>query len=219
MALSARLRVRAEVDPLTGLGNRRRLESALAKLHPGDIVIAIDLDNFKAVNDTLGHDVGDDVLRLFGKHLASSTRSGELAIRTGGEEFILILAGRDANHQAAAALLSRLASEWWDRSPLTTFSAGAVVHPGGPAASTVKRADQALYEAKRRGRAAGWVLAEDRRGANLPPVGRLIAFPGEPFPRRPKAADIVLPPPLANAAVPGPRQVRGTTQVTPPTFR
>ncbi len=132
VALSARLRVRAEVDPLTGLGNRRRLDSALAKLQPGDIVIAIDLDNFKSVNDTLGHDVGDEVLRSFGKHLASSTRSSELAIRTGGEEFILILTGRDANHHTAAKLLGRLATEWWSQSPLTTFSAGAVIHPRRP---------------------------------------------------------------------------------------
>jgi diguanylate cyclase (GGDEF)-like protein len=204
VALSARLRVRAEVDPLTGLGNRRRLETALAKLQPGDIVIAIDLDNFKSVNDTLGHDVGDEVLRSFGKHLASSTRSSELAIRTGGEEFILILTGRDANHHTAAKLLGRLASEWWNQSPLTTFSAGAVVHPGGLPATTVKRADQALYEAKRRGRAAGWVLAEDLRDAGLPSVGRLIAFPGEPFPRQRKLADIILPQP---------------TKLTPPTFR
>ncbi len=69
VALNARLRVRAEVDPLTGLGNRRRLGTALTKLQPGDVVIAIDLDNFKSVNDTLGHDVGDEVLRSFGRHL------------------------------------------------------------------------------------------------------------------------------------------------------
>jgi diguanylate cyclase (GGDEF)-like protein len=217
VALSARLRVRAEVDPLTGLGNRRRLESALAKLRAGDIVIAIDLDNFKCVNDTLGHDVGDEVLRSFGKHLASSTRSGELAIRTGGEEFILILTGRDANPNTAAKLLGRLASEWWSYSPVTTFSAGAVVHQGGAPSGTLKRADQALYEAKRRGRAAGWVLAEDLRGAGLPSVGRLIAFPGEPFPRRPKPNGIVLPQPVTQATVPG--QVRRGAQVTPPTVR
>jgi diguanylate cyclase (GGDEF)-like protein len=196
VALNARLRVRAEVDPLTGLGNRRRLETALTKLRPGDVVIAIDLDNFKAVNDTLGHDVGDEVLRSFGRHLASLTRSGELAIRTGGEEFLLIISGNDATHRTAATLLGRLASDWWARSPLTTFSAGAVAHPGGASAATIKRADQALYEAKRRGRAAGFVLAEDTLTPGRPSVGRLVPFPGEPFPRQGKLADIILPQPV-----------------------
>ncbi len=200
VALNARLRVRAEVDPLTGLGNRRRLGSALTKLRPGDVVIAIDLDHFKAVNDTLGHDVGDEVLRTFGQHLATLTRSGELAIRTGGEEFLLILSGSDANHRTASTLLGRLASEWWSRSPLTTFSAGAVSHPGGDPAATIKLADQALYEAKRRGRAAGWVLAEHARTAGRPWVGRLIPFPGKPFPHQPKLTDIILPQPVRETA-------------------
>lgn len=196
VALNARLRVRAEVDPLTGLGNRRRLDTALTKLRPGDVVVAIDLDNFKAVNDTLGHSVGDEVLRSFGRHLASLTRSGELAIRTGGEEFLLLISGSSANHRTAATLLGRLASDWWARSPLTTFSAGAVGHPGGDPAATIKRADQALYEAKRRGRAAGWVLAEDALTPGWPAGGRLLPFPGEPFPRQAKLADIILPQPV-----------------------
>ncbi|HEX4427717.1 MAG TPA: GGDEF domain-containing protein [Frankiaceae bacterium] len=196
VALNARLRVRAEVDPLTGLGNRRRLNAALTKLQPGDVVIAIDLDNFKAVNDTLGHDVGDEVLRSFGRHLASLTRSGELAIRTGGEEFLLIISGSDANHRTAATLLGRLASDWWARSPLTTFSAGAVAHPGADPAATIKRADQALYEAKRRGRAAGFVLADDPLTPGRPSLGRLLPFPGKPFPREAALADIILPQPV-----------------------
>jgi diguanylate cyclase (GGDEF)-like protein len=200
VALNARLRVRAEVDPLTGLGNRRRLDAALTKVRPGDVVIAIDLDNFKAVNDTLGHDVGDEVLRSFGRHLAALTRSGELAIRTGGEEFLVILHGSDANHRTASTLLGRLAADWWSRSPLTTFSAGAVVHEGGSAAATIKRADQALYEAKRRGRAAGWILSESVDTPTSAPTGRLIPFPGEPFPRRAKLADIILSQPVPHGA-------------------
>ena len=196
VALNARLRVRAEVDPLTGLGNRRRLGTALTKLQPGDVVIAIDLDNFKSVNDTLGHDVGDEVLRSFGRHLTALTRSGELAIRTGGEEFLLIISGSDANHRTAATLLGRLASDWWARSPLTTFSAGAVAHPGGSPAATVKRADQALYQAKRRGRAAGWLVAGDPLTPDGPSLGRLVPFPGQPFPRQGKISDIILAQPV-----------------------
>ncbi|HEX4016476.1 MAG TPA: GGDEF domain-containing protein [Frankiaceae bacterium] len=196
VALNSRLRVRAEVDPLTGLGNRRRLDTALTKLAPGDVVIAIDLDNFKSVNDTLGHDVGDEVLRSFGRHLASLTRSGELAIRTGGEEFLLIISGSDANHRTAATLLGRLASDWWARSPLTTFSAGAVAHPGGDPMATIKLADQALYQAKRRGRAAGWLVAGDPLTPDSPTLGRLVPFPGDPFPRQAKLSDVILPQPV-----------------------
>ncbi len=190
IALNARLRIRAEVDPLTGLGNRRRLETALSRLQPKDLVVVLDLDHFKAVNDTFGHDMGDEVLRAFGNHLSSATRAGELAIRTGGEEFVLIVeAGERA--ETAAALLSRLAAGWWRQSPLTTFSAGAAVHHGGDPATTMRLADQALYEAKRRGRAAGWLHEGDLAG------GELIAFPGQPFAGTAEPASIVLPRPAS----------------------
>ena len=200
VALSARLRVRAEVDPAHRPGQPPPAESALAKLRAGDIVIAIDLDNFKSVNDTLGHDVGDEVLRSFGKHLASSTRSGELAIRTGGEEFILILTGRDANHHTAADAARPAGHRMVEPVAADHLQRGRRRPPRRRSPPPpIKRADQALYEAKRRGRAAGWVLAEDMRDAGLPSVGRLIAFPGEPFPRQPKLADIILPPAAARA--------------------
>ncbi len=215
IALTGRLRVRAEVDPLTGLGNRRRLDTALARLQAGDVVIVLDLDNFKNVNDALGHDTGDEVLRSFGAHLSALTRAGELAIRTGGEEFVLIAEG-GPEARGAAALLGRLSADWWRQSPLTTFSAGAAIHTGGDPTLTMKRADQALYEAKRRGRAAGWLLADppdqsDSFGADAeftdPTAGvaggRLIPFPGAPFRRAEKLADIILPQGFV-AAVPVP---------------
>ena len=199
IALTGRLRVRAEVDPLTGLGNRRRLDTALARLQPGDVIIVLDLDHFKNVNDALGHDKGDEVLRSFGAHLSALTRAGELAIRTGGEEFVLIAEG-GPQARGAAAMLGRLSADWWRQSPLTTFSAGAAIHPGGDPSVTMKRADLALYEAKRRGRAAGWLLADTAAEgtATTDPTaglsgGRLIPFPGAPFRRAEKLADIILP--------------------------
>jgi diguanylate cyclase (GGDEF)-like protein len=195
IALNARLRLRAEIDPLTGLGNRRRLDAALARLQPGDAVLVLDLDHFKAVNDTLGHDAGDQVLRGFGAHLSQRTRAGELAIRTGGEEFVVIAAAGGGT-RAVSVLLGRLAVEWWHQSPLTTFSAGAAIHPGGDPATTMKRADEALYEAKRRGRAAAWILIEQplaQVSNGDQAVGRLLPFPGQPFRPREKRADIVLP--------------------------
>ncbi len=209
IALNARLRTRAEVDPLTGLGNRRRLDTALARLRPGDVVIVLDLDNFKAVNDTLGHDIGDQVLRSFGAHLSTQTRAGELAVRTGGEEFVLIVDG-GGQAQGVAALLGRLAAGWWRQSPLTTFSAGAAVHHGGDPAVTMKLADQALYEAKHRGRAAGWLVTGHLEGNPQPSAavhgslaGRLIPFPGRPFRRREPVSDVVLShPEFAGTAAP-----------------
>ncbi len=219
IALTGRLRVRAEVDPLTGLGNRRRLDTALARLQAGDVVIVLDLDNFKNVNDALGHDMGDEVLRSFGAHLSALTRAGELAIRTGGEEFVLIAEG-GPEARGAAALLGRLSADWWRQSPLTTFSAGAAIHTGGDPALTMKRADQALYEAKRRGRAAGWLLADPPDRADSIGVdatdptagmagGRLIPFPGAPFRRAEKLADIILPQGFV-AAVPLPGDDRSS---------
>jgi diguanylate cyclase (GGDEF)-like protein len=199
IALTGRLRVRAEIDPLTGLGNRRRLDTALGRLQAGDVVIVLDLDHFKNVNDALGHDTGDEVLRSFGAHLSALTRAGELAIRTGGEEFVLIAEG-GPQARGAAALLGRLSADWWRQSPLTTFSAGAAIHAGGAPTVTMKRADLALYEAKRHGRAAGWLLADppaDGPQASDPYAGmaggRLIPFPGAPFRRPEKLADIILP--------------------------
>jgi diguanylate cyclase (GGDEF)-like protein len=148
------------------------------------VIIVLDLDHFKRVNDTLGHDVGDEVLRDFGSLLSTTTRSGELAIRTGGEEFVLIAeGGKEA--QAAAALLGRLAAGWWHQDPLTTFSAGAAVHQGGDPTATMKLADQALYEAKARGRAAGWLVTANPDDASSIATsaeeGRLIPFPGAPY--------------------------------------
>ena len=80
------------------------------------MIIVLDLDHFKRVNDTLGHDVGDEVLRDFGRCCRPPPARGELAIRTGGEEFVLIAQGGEAGRRAAprtAALLGRLAADWW----------------------------------------------------------------------------------------------------------
>ncbi len=195
IALNRRLRVRAEVDPLTGLGNRRRLETALKRLHPGDVVMVLDLDQFKAVNDALGHDMGDRVLRAFGAHLSSQTRAGELAIRTGGEEFVVIAEAGD-QARSAAAMLSRLATTWWQQSPLTTFSAGAAIHDGADPMATMKLADLALYQAKSQGRASGWLVTADspRPGTQeqVEQTGHLVPFPGQPFRRREMPAELVI---------------------------
>jgi diguanylate cyclase (GGDEF)-like protein len=188
LALAERLRLSAEIDPLTGLGNRRRLTSLLARIAPGDAVVSLDLDHFKAVNDTLGHAAGDEVLREFGAFLDQVTRTGELAVRTGGEEFVLVASAEAARAGAGAAddgdapeplvaMLDRLGRAWARRYPVTSFSAGVAVHTGGSPDSVLRRADEALYRAKNSGRSCAWIV---ERGRGLD-QGQLLPLPAVPF--------------------------------------
>ncbi|MFP3905695.1 MAG: GGDEF domain-containing protein [Acidimicrobiales bacterium] len=149
-----RLTEAATTDLLTGLPNRRILTRALGRLEGDDTVIMIDLDEFKEVNDTLGHEVGDDVLRAFGAVLMSTVRARDLVGRFGGEEFMVVV----APPVGADAFLHRLRAEWTASRPLSiTFSAG-IAHHTGDAHTTIRRADDALYQAKREGRNR-WVWA------------------------------------------------------------
>ncbi len=140
----------AAIDVLTGLPNRRSLGRFLGRLVPGEVLIMLDLDFFKQVNDTEGHDAGDRVLRAFGRTLSAQVRGRDRAGRWGGEEFVVVLA-RDAD---AAAFLTRLRSQWeLDRPIKISFSAGiAVVEAVGDSASTLAAADRAMYQAKNAGR-------------------------------------------------------------------
>jgi diguanylate cyclase (GGDEF)-like protein len=141
----------AQRDELTGLGNRRHATAILSTLHPGDVVLIIDLDHFKAVNDNSGHAAGDDVLRELGAYLRGALRDADLVARYGGEEFLVVF--RDAG-EGATVIAGRLLQGWRARRPRTTWSGGLATHEEATssAAVTVTRADFALYEAKRRGR-------------------------------------------------------------------
>lgn len=141
----------AQTDALTGLGNRRWAERLLESLTPDDVLIVLDLDHFKAVNDQHGHAVGDDVLRAFGRLLAAELRSSDQAARLGGEEFLVLLP--QTSLETADEVLLRLRRSWADRSPMTTFSAGgARVRLDEASRSAYERADAALYLAKAEGR-------------------------------------------------------------------
>jgi diguanylate cyclase (GGDEF)-like protein len=144
----SRLAQDASVDPLTGLANRRTLGRALSRLRPEETVIMIDLDHFKAVNDSLGHREGDKVLRLFGRTLSASLRAAADQVgRYGGEEFVVILPGNGAER-----FLARLRIEWMrTRSHPITFSAGVAAARPDPR-KALHAADRALYRAKQSGR-------------------------------------------------------------------
>lgn len=156
---TSRLTEDASVDALTGLDNRRTLGRSLGRLRSDDTVIMIDLDHFKAVNDTLGHQEGDRVLRALGRTLASTLRATDRAGRYGGEEFVVIL-----SEDGPESFLTRLRQEWVEARPHPiTFSAG--IAPARPdSARALAAADKAMYRAKEGGRDQWqWATEQDYR--------------------------------------------------------
>ncbi len=166
------LRELAARDELTGLYNRRELERLLraateshrAARLPLSAVL-VDVDHFKAVNDTHGHAVGDAILQAVAARLVGATRAGDVVARYGGEEFALLLPGVGAAEAEAVAERARqaiaadpFAGRGDDGRPLTlplTASFGvAVLYPvdGGVSDLLLRRSDRALYQAKHAGR-------------------------------------------------------------------
>lgn len=150
---------KATTDPLTGLFNRRALDARLAILleqqAPFVLVIA-DIDHFKKINDTHGHEVGDRALKVLAGTFRQTVRRHDLACRFGGEEFVLLLVGMDLD--SGAELVERIRSEL-PRSiarggvPAFTISAGIVdQQDGSDGESLLRAADALLYEAKDAGR-------------------------------------------------------------------
>jgi diguanylate cyclase (GGDEF)-like protein len=138
-------------DALTGIPNRRDLETRLTTAREGDAVVLCDLDHFKALNDTRGHHAGDKVLADFGALLRLQLREGDYCARYGGEEFLLLLP--DTSPAVALGVLARLRSAWQIMGAPTTFSAGvASCHRDRPIDATLAAADAALYAAKTAGR-------------------------------------------------------------------
>lgn len=137
----------ASIDPLTGLFNRRVYERVLPRMRPGDAVVMFDLDGFKAINDSHGHEAGDDVLRSFGATLRSFTRAVDHPCRIGGDEFALLLG---ATSQADVdGMVDRLRSRWEQRRPWPVgFSAGVALVADDPSTAAIG-ADRAMYAAKR----------------------------------------------------------------------
>lgn len=135
-------------DPLTGLGNRLYGERLLMALRPGDGLAVVDLDEFKTVNDTLGHSTGDRVLSDFAGHLRTTLRDRDTFARFGGDEFLVVI-GQAGDAEAALAAIERLALTWASGRPLATFCAGVAIHTQhATPQQTFNLADQALYAAK-----------------------------------------------------------------------
>ncbi len=153
-------------DDLTGLPNRRlfndHLTLALARAHRSRqslAVMLLDLDNFKDVNDTLGHSVGDKLLRAVGDRLTSLLRKSDTVARMGGDEFLLLLpeigGGEDAAKVAQKALEAFRTPFMFDGHELDiTTSIGVAIYPedGGDGDTLIKNADIAMYRAKDQGR-------------------------------------------------------------------
>jgi diguanylate cyclase len=146
-------------DALTGIANRRAAQARLDELQPGDAVFMLDLDNFKSINDTLGHQTGDELLTLLGDYLRQATRPTDTVARYGGEEFILICS--QTTPSDAERIAKRLLDGWRSRDPLATFSIGWSVHEGDAGVKrTMEQADAALYAAKCGGRNCSRSYAE-----------------------------------------------------------
>lgn len=154
-------------DRLTGLANRMlfrdRLSLELTNRPPNPeemlAVLFLDLDGFKIINDTLGHDAGDRLLQHVGNRLVSCLRAGDLVARWGGDEFTILLQGITSTEKAAARALKMLAAlsvpfQFNDQNLYIKASLGIALAPyhGEDADTLLKHADAALYRAKQQGR-------------------------------------------------------------------
>lgn len=167
----------ARQDPLTGLPNRRGLDERLeaeivqaARMGGVFSVMMLDMDGFKQVNDTWGHEAGDEILRQVASALLGWVRSSDFLARYGGDEMTLLLPGTDLPQ---AQVVARKIQEHMQTLPLSlpqgktvtlALSGGIALYPrhGETAAALLRAADEALYRAKRAGRGCFIVAADEK---------------------------------------------------------
>lgn len=152
----------ATKDALTGVNNRHMFaehyqkESAASKRYKNQLsLVMMDLDHFKKINDTYGHNIGDNVLKQFASIVLETIREADIFARWGGEEFVLLLKNIECQDALAVAEKIRKAVEAYsfDEAGQITCSIGICeVQDDEPLESAIERADHALYESKRRGR-------------------------------------------------------------------
>ena len=163
--LNTALALASLTDPLTSLANRRamlerlqQVAGAMGKDGPGFAVAMIDIDNFKRVNDSFGHAVGDAALRVLADTLASMRHEHDFAARWGGEEFLLLIMGTDAAAvraycESVRVAVEALRIEHNDKRIRITISIGVALHERVLSfEDTIRDADRALYAAKSYGR-------------------------------------------------------------------
>jgi len=154
-----KLKFEVQTDPLTGLFNRRGLATALEYIQQMKLsfsVIALDIDHFKKVNDTYGHDAGDEVIKQLAQQIRASSRESDILCRNGGEEFLMVLPGTglDVAAQIAERLRGMVAEMDVVDIDKITISLGVAAGASSKnhAEKVLKKADEALYLAKQKGR-------------------------------------------------------------------
>ncbi len=159
-AKQAELERQALTDPLTGLANRAAMQhklNSLSKSGTPAMVVLIDLDDFKSVNDNLGHGAGDALLKTVADRIRNLCRVNDCAVRLGGDEFAVVLPRRDERTAQLIAnrLLEAVASPYSIEHHTCRVGASVGVAPlgvGGDFTSTMGAADAAMYEAKKAGK-------------------------------------------------------------------
>ena len=153
-------------DPLTGLPNRRLLEDRIehtlqqsARSRGKSAILYLDLDGFKAINDSYGHGYGDDILKMVAARLGSVSRKEDTVARIGGDEFVIVLgnlAGKGDAREPAAKLIEVISEPYFinDLTLRLSTSIGIAIYPDDASSveSLLGTADTALYEAKRAGK-------------------------------------------------------------------
>jgi diguanylate cyclase len=181
------MRALAHTDPLTGLANRRSLSdglsAALARCSNENLlaVYVVDLDNFKPVNDTYGHDVGDELLVVAAKRFQASVRSGDVVSRLGGDEFVILASGL-RNAQQADELGRGLLATFDEPIKLGThevkvgLTIGCAIapHHGKDSMTILKLADDAMYAGKQAGKGR-LTIAASLASTALPASARATA--------------------------------------------
>lgn len=165
------IREQARRDPLTGLANRAELFGRLARFGRGDLaastpcaLLLIDLDDFKGINDTYGHDAGDTFLRLFAGNLKAALRRTDTVARLGGDEFAVLLPGLETRDQIVPmmeklrrAITTPVSIGHRTLIPSASLGVACFPHDGTEPRDLMKSADHALYHCKENGR-GGYAL-------------------------------------------------------------